>query len=143
MPLVRALAESLNLATVSLGLDVGLPNVAQSCERLGSSGRRPLLPSMLLGAVDVTPLEVAQLYNALANGGFRTPLRAVRAVVDAQGKTLQAIRSRSSTVADPVRRVPAEPGARAGDGARHRRAPRARLLPAGLTSAGKTGTSSD
>ena len=43
---------------------------------------------MLLGAIDVTPMEAAQMYNGLANGGFRTPLRAVRTVLSEDGKTL-------------------------------------------------------
>src|ERR1700678_3560919 len=34
VPLARALAESMNLATVRLGLDVGLPKVAATLERL-------------------------------------------------------------------------------------------------------------
>ena len=56
---------------------------------------------MLLGAVDVAPLEVAQLYNAFANGGFSTPLRAVRAVVDAEGKPLKSFALEVTPVADP------------------------------------------
>ena len=45
---------------------------------------------MLLGATNLSPLEVAQMYNTLANGGFRSPLRAVRAVVDEGGQALKA-----------------------------------------------------
>ena len=73
VPVVRALAESLNLATVGVGLDVGVPKVAQTLQRFGLGGPPAQVPSMLLGAVDVTPLEVAQLYNGLANGGFQQP----------------------------------------------------------------------
>ena len=39
------------------------------------------MPALLLGAVEATPLEVAQLYGGLASGGYRTPLRAVRTVL--------------------------------------------------------------
>ena len=45
---------------------------------------------MLLGATNLSPFEVAQMYNTLANGGFRSPLRAVRAVVNEGGKALKA-----------------------------------------------------
>ena len=45
---------------------------------------------MLLGATNLSPIEVAQMYNTLANGGFRSPLRAVRAVLDESGKQLKA-----------------------------------------------------
>src|SRR5690606_851626 len=79
---VRALAESLNLATVHLGLDVGLPAVAAVLEDFGVARPAQLYPSLLLGALELTPYEIAQSYGTLANGGFRVPLRAVRAVVD-------------------------------------------------------------
>ena len=59
------------------------------------------MPSVLLGSLDVSPLEVAQLYNAFANGGFSTPLRAVRAVVDAEGKPLKSFALEVTPVADP------------------------------------------
>ena len=90
VPLVRALAESLNLATVRLGVEIGLPKVAATLQRFGLP-RKPLeVPALLLGALDVTPMEAAQLYNGLANGGFRMPLRAVRAVISEDGKPLKA-----------------------------------------------------
>ncbi len=87
--LLRALAESMNLATVHLGLDVGVERVAAMLGRLGFDRKVAPYPSLLLGAIDMTPLEVAQVYGTLAGGGFRTPLRAVRAVVDAAGEPLQ------------------------------------------------------
>ena len=46
------------------------------------------IPSLLLGAVELTPLDVAGVYTTIASGGFRTPLRAVRAVLDAEGVPL-------------------------------------------------------
>jgi len=67
VPLVRALAQSLNLATVHLGLEVGLPKVTNEFVALGLEKEPAQLPSVLLGALDVSPLEVAQLYNAFAN----------------------------------------------------------------------------
>jgi penicillin-binding protein 1B len=142
VPLVRALAESLNLATVGLGMDVGLPKVAQTLERFGLEHPPAQLPSMLLGAVDVTPLEAAQLYNGLANGGFRSPLRAVRAVISEDGKPLKAFALEVTPVASPevvyaVDRMLEQVMVR-GTG----RAARA-SLPANLVVAGKSGTSSE
>jgi penicillin-binding protein 1B len=101
VPVVRALADSLNLATVGVGLDLGLPKVSQTLERFGLVSPPVQVPAMLLGAIGVTPLEAAQLYNGLANGGFRTPLRAVRAVVSADGKALKAFPLQVSQVASP------------------------------------------
>ena len=88
VPLVRALAESLNMATVRLGLEVGLEPIASLLQRLGLPDKPPLYPSLLLGSLELTPLEVTQVFNTLANGGFRVPLKAVRSVV-AEGAMLQ------------------------------------------------------
>jgi penicillin-binding protein 1B len=142
VPLVRALAQSMNLATARLGLETGLPLVTKEFTKLGLEKEPPQLPAILLGAVDVSPLEVAQLYNSLANGGFRTPLRAVRAIVDEQGELLKAIPLEVIPVADPaavyqVTRMMVQVMDH-GSG----RAARSRLPP-DLVVAGKTGTSSD
>ena len=91
---VRALAESLNLATVGVGLEVGLPKIAQTLQRFGLPQPPVEVPAMLLGAVEVTPLEAAQLFNGLANGGFRNPLRAVRAVIGARRQGAQGLSAR-------------------------------------------------
>jgi penicillin-binding protein 1B len=101
VPVVRALSESLNLATVGVGLNLGLPKVAQTLERFGLPQPPPQVPAMLLGAVAVTPLEAAQLFNGLANGGFKNPLRAVRAVISADGKPLKAFPLEVTPIASP------------------------------------------
>jgi penicillin-binding protein 1B len=136
----RALAESLNLATVQLGLEVGVPAVARMLERLGVEKDGPLYPSLLLGAIDLTPYEVAQLYNTLANGGFHAPLRAIQTIVDGQGNELQRHSLTLEQVTDPVAVYAVNQGLKLvmerGTGATARR-----LLPAGLRAAGKTGTS--
>jgi penicillin-binding protein 1B len=142
VPLVRALAQSMNLATVRLGLEVGLPKVTHEFVALGLEKEPPQLPSVLLGALDVAPVEVAQLYNAFAGGGFSTPLRAVRAVVDAEGEALKSFALEVTPVADPeavyqVNRMLVQV-MQNGSG-------RAALaqIPPGIVVAGKSGTSSD
>ncbi|MGH8308710.1 MAG: penicillin-binding protein 1B [Steroidobacteraceae bacterium] len=142
VPLVRALSDSLNLATVRLGMDVGVPRVAHLLETFGLEREPQEVPALLLGAVDVTPLEVAQLYNGLANGGFRTQLRAVRAVIDAEGKALKAFPLEVTPIASAemvyqLDRMLEQVMIR-GTG----RAARA-SLPADFVVLGKTGTSSD
>ncbi|MFB9886658.1 penicillin-binding protein 1B [Balneatrix alpica] len=90
VPLWQALALSYNQSTARLGLELGLPRVKQTMERLGVTASIEAVPSMLLGATSLTPLEVTQMYQTLAAGGFQVPLRAVTAVLDEQGQPLQA-----------------------------------------------------
>lgn len=142
VPLVRALAQSLNLATVHLGMDVGLDKVAHEFKALGLEDEPPQLPAILLGAIDLSPLQVAQLYNGLANGGFNTQLRAVRAVVDEDGKALKSFALEVTPVAPPaavyeVNRMMVEV-IEHGSGRSARS-----VLPPDLVVAGKSGTSSD
>ena len=101
VPLVRALAESLNLATVAVGMDVGVTRVAQTLQRFGLERAPAQVPALLLGAVNATPLEVAQLYTGLANGGYRMPLRAVRTVMSAAGQPLKAFALELTPIAQP------------------------------------------
>jgi penicillin-binding protein 1B len=101
VPLVRALAESLNLATVAVGMDIGVTHVAQTLQRFGLERAPAQVPALLLGAVNATPVEVAQLYTGLANGGYRTPLRAVRAVISASGEPLKAFPLELTPIAQP------------------------------------------
>jgi penicillin-binding protein 1B len=142
VPVVRALAESLNLATVGIGLNLGVPKVAETLTRFGLPQPAAQVPAMLLGAVNVTPLEAAQLFNGLANGGFRNPLRAVRAVISTDGKPLKAFPLQVTPVAAPevmyqLNRM-LELVMEHGTGR-----PARAILPPQLVVAGKSGTSSD
>ena len=141
VPVVRALAESLNDATVGVGMDIGLDKISDTLQRFGLQQAPDQVPAMLLGAIDISPLQVAQLYNGLADGGFRTPLRAVRAVVSADGKPLKAFPLQVSQVAPSADVYEVESMMEQvmthGTGV-----PALRVLPPGLVTAGKSGTSS-
>ncbi|MBB5208211.1 penicillin-binding protein 1B [Chiayiivirga flava] len=141
--LVDALAHSYNQATVRIGMDIGVDRLARLIKVLAEIDAAPH-PSLLLGAVDLSPLQMAQAFQFLASGGQVQPLRAVRGVLDAQGKAL----NRYDTALEP-----AQPGdaiaARLVSLALQEtvRSGTARaLLSDGLghlASAGKTGTSND
>jgi penicillin-binding protein 1B len=89
IPLHSALAHSYNLATVRIGMDMGVARVAKTLRNLGVTREIDLYPSLLLGALSLTPLEVAQMYQTLASDGFATPLRGIRAVLSSSGEALQ------------------------------------------------------
>jgi penicillin-binding protein 1B len=142
IPMVMGLARSLNLATINLGMDIGLDNVRHSLQRFGITEDPPRIPSLLLGTFELTPLDVAQLYTGLANGGFKTNLRAVRAVLGADGKALKAFNLDVAPVALPdavfAVQMMMEQVMQRGTGAAA-----ASILPTGTVVAGKSGTSSD
>ena len=86
--LIDALVNSWNLASVDLGMRVGVDRVRGLLESFGLE--RPINPnpSLLLGAVDLSPLDVAQLYQYLAADGRALPLNSVRGVLDSAGRPL-------------------------------------------------------
>lgn len=88
VPMIDVLAHSYNLATVHLGLALGLPKIRGLLESFRLDADINPNPSLLLGAVDLSPFQVAQLYQYFAADGHALPLRALRGVVDAQGKAL-------------------------------------------------------
>jgi len=85
VPLVRGLGDSLNLATVNLGLELGVNTVAERLAKLTGTAPQNRYPSLLLGAEAMTPLEVATLYGTFASGGFHMRPKAVIAVLDESG----------------------------------------------------------
>lgn len=140
--LFRALTESFNMATVRLGMEVGVARIARLLGRLGLAETPPAYPSLLLGAVEASPIEIAQLYNSLANDGFRVPLRAVRAVTDRDGELIARYPLEIAEASDPASVYQLNQALvqvlERGTGRSARQ-----WLPATLTAAGKTGTSED
>jgi penicillin-binding protein 1B len=86
--LLEALTRSYNQATVRLGLNLGVHRLLSRIEQLGVAAEVDAVPSVFLGAVELTPLEVAQIYQSLAAGGYSVPLRSVIAVQTAAGNEL-------------------------------------------------------
>lgn len=137
-----ALARSLNLATVRLGLDLGVDRVAAKLRELGVEQKIPNVPSLMLGTLELTPIEVAALYQPIANGGFKMPLRAIREVTDANGRPLARYPLRLRQVADAEAANDLHRAMMAvvsSGTAQHAK----RVLPTHLHLAGKTGTTDD
>ncbi|MGD8378600.1 MAG: penicillin-binding protein 1B [Gammaproteobacteria bacterium] len=142
IPLYLALVHSYNVPTVRIGLDTGVSGVVSTLANLGFPRTAPAYPSTLLGAVNMSPFEVAQMYNTLANGGLYTRLNAIREVLSADGSPVKRYPLAVQQGTDPaatylVDRV-LQIAARSGTGSTVYR----RLDPT-LTVAGKTGTTDD
>lgn len=82
--LIDALVHSYNIPTARVALDIGIDDVIRRLEDLGAREGLPHFPSISLGTVAMSPLEVAQIYESLANGGYRMPLRVIRSITDAE-----------------------------------------------------------
>ena len=97
----EALQQSLNAATVRLAQDVGLPTIVERARALGIESRLDPVPSMALGAFEVTPLELARAYLPFFNAGQRTPpAHAVRGLQDRSG-TVEADDEAQTPVMSP------------------------------------------
>jgi len=142
VPMITALTNSYNQATVRLGLDVGFADINDTYRHLGGNKELPAYPSILLGAFEMTPFEIAQLYQTFAANGFRSPLRAIREVLNAEGEPLrrypikveQGIESRYIQLINSGLIQVIERGT--GQSVRAR-------MPNGVILAGKTGTTDD
>ena len=84
----RALEVSLNIPAVKLGQEVGLNKVIEICRVLGI--RSPMEPvvSLPLGAVDLTPLEMAGAFATFANNGWHSDTTFIVQVTDSSGNVL-------------------------------------------------------
>jgi len=86
--LIDALVSSLNVPTVKLGMTLGLDKVAQAIHLLGYQDDIVTRPSMLLGALNMSPLQISQLYMPIANHGVAEKPHAIARIVSARGETL-------------------------------------------------------
>jgi penicillin-binding protein 1B len=96
----RALAMSLNVATMKVADVVGYPRIAGLFSRIVGRDFKPY-PSLALGAFEVTPLEMASAFLVLASGGLRVAPHAVSVVRDHDGRDLTPYRPAPERVARP------------------------------------------
>ena len=102
MPLSQAVAQSINTVAAGLADQIGRDNVARTARRLGITSRIGLEPAMALGAVEVSPLDMAQAYDAFANGGKRVTAYGISRIRTPQGRVIY---QRASREAGPVQAI--------------------------------------
>lgn len=142
VPLYHALSRSYNQATIRMGMELGVPSVIGTLKRLGVKQKLSPYPSLMLGAVDMAPIDVLSQFQVYASGGFQTPARSIREVVDSRGKPLRRYGLDVEQVADPASvyllNFALQQTMRGGTAAAA-----GQQLPADLVMAGKTGTTND
>jgi penicillin-binding protein 1B len=102
VPLLNAFKDSMNVPTVNVGLAVGVEKVAATLKKSGWEDDISPYPSMLLGAVNGSPLMVAQVYQTIADEGRYRKLSSITAVLDSQNQALEVTRVPSSMAIDPA-----------------------------------------
>ena len=88
MTLAQAVAQSTNTVAAYVADQVGRDSVARAARRLGIESRIGLVPAMALGAVEVSPLEMATAYDAFANGGRRVDAYGISRIRTPQGRVI-------------------------------------------------------
>ena len=142
VPLYQALSHSYNISTARLGLALGIETIIGTLQNLGVEQPLNPYPSLVLGAVEMSPLQVTRLYQTFASGGFRTPLRAISAVLAADKTPLQhyalSVRSAVQPAANFLITTAMQFAVREGTGQAIYQ-----VLPESQAVAGKTGTTDD
>ena len=100
--LEESLIKSYNIPTARIALDLGIPDVLSTMRRVGARDNLPQYPSVSLGAVEMSALEVAQIYETFANGGYFTPLRSIREITTQDGKVIDRFSMSSIKAIEPA-----------------------------------------
>jgi len=97
----EALTHSLNVATIKVAELVGYGHVVDIAHKMGLTQNMQATPSLALGTYEMTPIDVAGGYTALADGGVRAEPMFMRSVVGADGTVLEKDDPHTRPVLDP------------------------------------------
>jgi penicillin-binding protein 1A len=86
--LANAVAQSTNTVAASVADQIGRDSVARAARRLGVTSQIGLQPAMALGAVEVSPIEMATAYDAFANGGRRVQAHGITRIRTPRGRVI-------------------------------------------------------
>ena len=140
--ILEALSKSRNVPAARVGTGIGVESVARNLRKLGVEDTGPVYPSMLLGTVELSPMQVAQMYQTIANYGYLAGLRVISTIAENSNdnSVKTELRTKSVIPADPTYLALFAMQKVVTDGTGRR------LLwtfPSGLNLAGKTGTTDD
>jgi 1A family penicillin-binding protein len=101
MSIRTALSQSRNIPVIKLGKSVGMNRVIETCRTLGIMSPMEPVTSLPLGAIGVTPLEMASAYATFANYGWQSPPTVIVRVTDSTGNVLLDNTPKPQLVLDP------------------------------------------
>ena len=97
-----ALARSINMVAIKIGMRVGLESVGQMAARLGIRTEVERYPSTAIGAAEVVPIQMLEAYSTFANLGTRVRPFPIFRVENSDGEVLWAPRPERTRVLDPL-----------------------------------------
>lgn len=110
IPLWRDLADSINVPSVRILMHIGIPYAVNYAHKFGfKKSQLPPVPSLVLGAADVTPLQMTRAYATFSNGGFLIKPYLVTKVIKANGDSLP-LKKCSLCVSQPPSKPVITPG---------------------------------
>lgn len=101
MSIREALAVSRNVPAVKMGRAVGLDKVIQICRTLGIKSPMDPVISLPLGAIGLTPMEMASAYATFASTGWQSDTTFIVQVADSSGNVLLDNTPKPKLVLDP------------------------------------------
>ena len=101
MSIRYAVAQSRNIPVIKVGKAVGMNKVVETCRTLGITSPMEPVSSLPLGAIGVTPLEMASAYATFANYGWQSPATVIARVTDSSGNVLLDNTPKPQLVLDP------------------------------------------
>lgn len=101
MSIRTALAQSRNIPVIKLGKSIGMNKVVETSRTLGIMSPMEPVTSLPLGAIGVTPLEMASAYATFANYGWQSPTTVIARVMDSSGNVLLDNTPKPQLVLDP------------------------------------------
>lgn len=85
----EALVQSRNVVAVKLLMLVGVDRIIDLAYRMGITEKLYANPSLALGAVEISPLEMATVYTVFPNLGLRTEVTGIKAIYDSDGNPIE------------------------------------------------------
>jgi 1A family penicillin-binding protein len=101
MSIRYAIAQSRNIPVIKVGKAVGMNKVVETCRTLGITSPMEPVTSLPLGAIGITPLELASAYATFANYGWQSPPTIIARVTDSSGNVLLDNTPKPQLVLDP------------------------------------------
>ena len=145
--LVRQTAGSVNCAFLRLGQIVGIDKVIEQAQKMGVTSPAENVVSFPLGVNEISPLEMAGAYAAIANDGVYNAPYFVDKITDAAGNVIYEHEAKPAAGDVVAVRPPRDRRAAGGRHRRHRHAgaaprpPGRRARPARPTSTATRGSS--